>query len=210
MANQAGRVLVLAPGITAEDVSDPMTFEQKLAIFEASVLGWQLEIAATILDGSDKNPPIQNSGYAALSIIASYPEMIWQFLHGESSYGKSQQAFREGLATIFDPVDLDDPAWVESVDLIYTELRCGLYHEGRARSRVVTSADFGYPITVDKVDGLIRINPHQVVAAFIQHFCEFVGRIRASGEAGGDGEMFTTTFNLHWYRTPSGSWGPKP
>lgn len=210
MQTSSGRILVLAPGITSGDVSDPLTFDEKVRIFEASVLGWQLEIAATILDGGPRTPPIRDSGYAALSIIGSYPEMIWQFLNGQSSSEKSRKAFREGLASIFDSVDLDDPAWIESADLVYSELRCGLYHEGRARSRVVTRADFAYPIAVDKVDGLIHINPHRLVPAFIKHFHEYVVQIRGSGETGSEGQRFTAAFDMHWYRTASGAWGPKP
>ncbi len=93
----------VAPGISTANLSNPPTFEEKVRVFERSVLGWQLEIAEALINGSKA---IAGSGYAVLSIVASYPEMIWQFVNGRESKGRSPAAFREGMALIFPDIDV--------------------------------------------------------------------------------------------------------
>ncbi len=147
----------VAPGISTADLSNPPTFEDKVHVFERSVLGWQLEIADALINGSKA---IAGSGYAVLSIVASYPEMIWQFVNGRESKGRSPVAFREGMALIFPSVDVADAGWRDALDLIYEQVRCGLYHDGKARRRVVLSHDFAAPIEVSGSPPHIRINPN--------------------------------------------------
>jgi hypothetical protein len=187
---------IIAPGITSSDISDPPTFEEKLQIFERSVLGWQLEIAEIVINGSEDHHNILGSGYAVLSIVASYPEMIWQFANGCESKNRSREAFREGLAMVFSSLDLTDSKSVDALNLIYDELRCGLYHDGKARRRVILGGDSSFPIEL--VGSLIKVNPHLLPRAFIAHFKRFVKDIRVSGEAGPKGENFVRYFDAHW------------
>jgi hypothetical protein len=190
------QVWFIAPGIKTSDVSNPPTFEEKLHIFERSVLGWQLEIAEIVINGSGDRASIPGSGYAVLSIIASYPEMIWQFAKGMESRNRSREAFREGLAMVFDSIDLSNSQWVDALNLIYDEVRCGLYHDGKARRRVVLSGDYRFTIQLD--GSLIKVNPHLLPQAFIMHFNRFIEDIRASGEAGLKGMNFVAFFDTHW------------
>jgi hypothetical protein len=168
-------------GITDKDISVPPTFEEKLRIFECSVLGWQLEMAERIVNGKGDDKRIVDSGYAVLSILVSYPEMIWQFDRGKSSKHKSQRAFREGMQLIFPKeVDLTDKKWEEVLDLVYTSVRCGMYHDARARKNVVLTGDLPAVMSVDLTRKVIQLNPHKLPAQFIRHFHDFVGQIRTA------------------------------
>ena len=50
------------------------------------------------------------------------------------------------MQLIFPQIDLNDTNWRSALDLIYDEVRCGLYHDGKARRRVVLSRQFTVPI----------------------------------------------------------------
>jgi hypothetical protein len=185
----------VAPGISIADLSDPPTFKEKTWVFERSVLGWQLEIADALINGSKA---VAGSGYAVLSIVASYPEMIWQFVNGRESKGCSPVAFREGMALIFPNVDLAETRWRDALDLIYDQVRCGLYHDGKARRHVILSHEFAAPIQLSGSPPHIRINPHQLPGAFIFHFQQYISRLRALGEHSQLGQNFVTFFDTHW------------
>lgn len=110
--------------------------------------------------------------------------MIWQFQTGKNSNHRSKEAFREGMAMIFTGIDLTDSNWVDAIDFIYDRVRCGLYHDGRARKRVLTSGDFNHPIQINSQAQVIKINPHRLPAAFVTHFKSYIADLRASDENG--------------------------
>ena len=188
----------VAPGIERSELSDPLTYDHKLLVFERSVLGWQLEIADALINGHGAAQPIAGSGYAALSILASYHEMIWQATHGEKSKGKSKEAFRHGMGYIFPTVQPEQASWREALDLIYDEVRCGLYHDGKARREVVLSGDFRNPIEVHHDSPKIWINPHLLPGEFTRHFRQFLIRLRTSGADSEHGQQFTRFFDESW------------
>ena len=95
----------ISPMYTNKSFGGNPSYEQKIIIFADRVLGWQLDIAEELrkqieAKGNEKSP-IQNAGFAILSILSSYFEMITQFIEGEPSANKSKPYFGKGLERVF-------------------------------------------------------------------------------------------------------------
>jgi hypothetical protein len=188
-----------APDLDSRDYPRPWSFETKVLVFERSVLGWQLGIANRLINGCkcEGRPAVPHSGYATLAIVMSYPEMVWQFAKGESSQNNSKTAFREGLAMVFDSLNADDAETIQLLDLVYDELRCGLYHDGRARKKVQTSHKFP-ALAVSEDKRAIYVNPHKLVPGFLKHFIGFVDGLRQTGADAEVGRKFERFFDECW------------
>ena len=73
------RRIDVAPGLSLHQISDPPTLDEKVTVFARRVRGWQIDIAQHLANN------VPHSGFAVLSILMSFPEMMWQYRHGESS-----------------------------------------------------------------------------------------------------------------------------
>ncbi|HUS83137.1 MAG TPA: hypothetical protein VM013_07805 [Dehalococcoidia bacterium] len=63
-----------------ERYPDSLSLEDKIAIFSDGVRGWQLDVADKVLRQD------RHSGFAALSIVISYFEMIARYEGGKGEY----------------------------------------------------------------------------------------------------------------------------
>jgi hypothetical protein len=167
-------------------------YEGKLRIFESAVRGWQLGIAEQLINGNNGNPLIPDSGFATLAIVASYPEMYWQYRRNESSDGRSGQAWREGIIEILQLVNSEGNR--AAMDRVYRLARCGLFHDGRTRLDVLLSGEFAHAISVDE-QGVVRVNPHRLTRALLDHFETYVAALRQEGEASEIGGNFSRRFD---------------
>jgi hypothetical protein len=61
----------------------------------------------------------------------------------------------------------------EMIDLLYDEVRCGMYHAGMTGPRVEISAAPGIPL-IGLGGSRIVIDPHQVVGVLGNHFSTYV------------------------------------
>lgn len=165
------RTVIIAPNFTLADISSPPTLEDKIDVFQRRVIGWQIDIADQLLQ------KIEHSGFAALAVLASYPEMMWQYRNGQLSEGKSRQAFREEMTRIYPSFDLNDPQHKSALDCIYDEVRCGMYHNGITKKRVALSGSFDSAVNIAS-DGSIRVNPHFWPRDFRQHLENYVTQLR--------------------------------
>jgi hypothetical protein len=104
----------------------------------------------------------------------SYPEKIWQYKKGMSSKGKSGLAFSESLQDIFKSNQLLKPG--SDVDLIYSLVRSGMYHNAGTAPRVQLSEQFEHALAVE--NGNVWVNPHRLPGAFSDHFSRYVAELR--------------------------------
>ncbi len=166
--------LAISPKHTADDFKHGMTLEDKIEVFAESVKGWQLGVAKEMADKG-----ISNRAFAQLHIITSYFEMIAKYQEGFIGEGKSKEHFKKGVQTAFPVID----TWPQSVsknllDLLYKNVRNGLYHVGMTRPSVILSRDPPFPIQYDDVNKTVIINPDNLVEALQSHFDEYVTNLR--------------------------------
>lgn len=160
----------VTPTRTIDSSGGPPSLDDQILIFEEQVRGWQLDIADQIA----KN--VQHSGFAVLAITMSYPEKIWQFINGRPSRGTSEKAFREGMCSIFNSLDPNNQDHRAAIDLIYSSVRCGMYHYGGTARGVTLSAEYPTSFAVD--GNQVRINPHKIPGEFKRHLATYVNELR--------------------------------
>jgi hypothetical protein len=135
---QPGEEIHIAPGITGKRYNNGKlvitvdsngerlypedNIEHKIRIFERQVNGWFLDQASSLLEEED-----EDNGFVILMIATSYIEGIEQYRQGKSSHNsRSKSFFKKGIKRIFQ-VDSND---YKRLDIFYSELRCGLFHNG--------------------------------------------------------------------------------
>jgi hypothetical protein len=163
--------VIIAPNFTLADINSPPTLENKIEVFQRRVIGWQIDIADQLLQ------KIEDSGFAALAVLGSYPEMMWQYRNGQLSKGKSRQAFCEEMTRIYPLFDLKYPQNKDALDRIYDEVRCGMYHSGITKKRVALSGSFNSAIEI-ALDGSVKVNPHLWPEDFRQYLYNYIAQLR--------------------------------
>ncbi len=183
---QPGEDIHIAPGITGkrydsedlviivdsnEEHLDPEgNIEHKIRIFELQVKGW-------FLDRADECVGQENNGFLILMIATAYIEGVEQYRKGQSSNGRSREFFREGVKRIFG-VNCGNP---HSPDF-YSELRCGLFHNGMTGPRIRISSIYAEPI--DLSDGnIIKINQNLFLKKVRDDFENYLTVLRNDGNS---------------------------
>jgi len=65
------RNLWISPSYQDTDFPHPHSLDTKITLFEDRVIGWKLDIADQLINGSQEKSPIRHSGYATLDIIVN-------------------------------------------------------------------------------------------------------------------------------------------
>lgn len=154
-----------------------MTDDEKIEAFEKHVLDRQLVIAkhlASRFTANTPGDPLSQSGFAILSLVSNYFEMIEQFCEGAPSNGDSCAFFRRGMARVFSTAEVT-PA---DARRLYSFMRCGMYHSAMPTDRCGISRELHVPIFNDR--GVILINPALLVDRLIAHFSTYCSQIRGS------------------------------
>lgn len=165
--------------ITADEFFASPTLEKKIDVFEERVRVWQLDVAVEIERQinvtQDQDEPMKHAGYALISILLSYFEMVGEVLTGAK--GKSTNNFVAGFENVF-------PGALSEINIrkIYKRVRCGMYHVAHTTKGTVVSGVFSAAFLMDAKDN-VCVNPHLMVHAVREHFDEFVSRLRDPNEA---------------------------
>lgn len=169
----------ISPKYSHDSFGPDPTLDDKIAVYEDRVLGWQLDIAELIRSEIENAPPgsqWQHAAFGLLNCLVSYFEMIAQYRSGRSSSGKSGQFFRDGLEEVFPRSFKPD-----EMEAIYSGVRCGLYHNAMTKRRVVLSGDFPNAVNTGldaSGDIVALINPHRLSPVLVKHFQEYVAKLR--------------------------------
>ncbi len=170
--------IALAPNITNEHLPknfSDWTFDHKINLFSSQVLGWQLNIAHEIINDPDNKHP--HAGFAVLSILFNYFEMIGGYLAGiEGETNRTH--FNIGITNVFPGLDLRP----DIVKLLFKEARCGLYHVGITGKDIVLSRNYPGVVTVFKKPGgsVVIIDPHRLATTLIEHFKTYIDHIKGN------------------------------
>lgn len=127
--------------------------------------------------------------------MTAYFEPIESYHSGKSSEHHSKVFFRRGFLRVF----LNLPATLKNngyagadqlaediADNVYSHLRCGLFHEGGTKHKLIVRADtapLGFMLDVTTGDvGSIVIDPAKFLAEVQTHLNNYVGQLRNPSE----------------------------
>lgn len=172
--------MALSPNLTNEDFPsyyDDWTFRDKIKLFESQVLGWQLSIANDIINVHSRANP--HAGFAVLSILLNYFEMIGKYLKGYEGIKQSKKHFTIGFLDVFKNIKVSDKV----IDVLYEDARCGMYHEALIGNRIILTGAHNTPIFVINKDlPAIAIDPQTLTSTLISHFNGYVKKIQESDQ----------------------------
>lgn len=155
-----------------ELLSRLLTLNDKIILFADRVNGWQLDIAEQVI-------ATPHAGFAALSIVGSYFEMIGSYLSGKASVGASAKAFERGLRAVLDPhkdssaAEVPEAVYRALIQALYVDVRCGLYHAGITGPNILLRIADDMPI-VGIEDGRVLLDPRKLIEAVRFHFMSYV------------------------------------
>lgn len=173
------------------DFSSPPTLDEKIEVFEDRVLGWHIEIAQELrkqIESGGDAGAFRHAGYALVSILFSYFEMIAQYIEGTSSNGGSKATFVRGFRYVFPSSSLTS----DEIEDVYKRVRCGMYHDGYTKFGTLISGDYSPSISVE--NDTVKVNPHTLVDDISAHFSSYIATIKSSANSN-DRTNFESTFD---------------
>ena len=172
----------ISPNYRDTDFPHPLSLDNKITVFLDRISGWQLDIADKCING-EKDPsgniirqPLTGAGFATLSIVLSYFEMIAKHRDGFQNTGRSEHYFKEGVRSVF-PILTTYPRRVvdDLLDALYKGTRCGLYHCAITNSKILLTGETRSPMVFKPTIPRLIINPHLLVPVLKNHL-ETYGR----------------------------------
>lgn len=155
-----------------------LTLKHKIDLFEDRVLGWHLEIAeCMIMINEDKNSKyskiMEHNGFAVLSVIFNYFEMIAKYIN--PNIIGSKKLFCLGLEDVY-------PEYknTKCAENLYKEGRCAMYHSGITGKGIAISGGHKKSIKYDDKNNSININPHKMVRELKKNFLIYITKLRNS------------------------------
>jgi hypothetical protein len=188
--------------------------EDRIDAYEARTRGWFLDHARMLLD-------VPDGEMAALHLMLAYLESSTIFRRGESSRTREREFFRLAFRDIFPdsewtrlPGAPTSPTFFEDVaDFLWTQLRCGLYHEGMTKTHVWVSRDHAASIHLagsgtpqDPFTAII--NPAFFLKRIDGHLSAYIAALRKAD----DTSEIRRRFNAAWelLKPPIAFFGESP
>ena len=179
----------ISPQYTDAKLSPGCTVDDKIDVFEDGMDGWLLRHALALTD--EKYNFRKDSGFAVLMLTTAYFEPIESYYTGQSSERNSRAFFRRGFLRVFSalPSTLKQYGYGDAdrvaddiANEIYGHLRCGLFHEGGTKFKIIIREDtapLGFMLEKTTGDvGSIVIDPRRFVAEVQHHLQGYVGQLR--------------------------------
>lgn len=137
-------------------------------IFEKQVKGWFLEPASACLKEED-------NGFIVLITATAYIEGIEQYRQGKSSNGRSKDFFKCGMIRIFNL----NSCLRNRLDDLYSELRCGLFHNGMTGPNIRIHSSYDGPIAFSD-NGLIEISQKLFLESVKHDFEQYLKALKGN------------------------------
>lgn len=148
-----------------QEYLNPNTIDDKIKIYERQVKEWFLNRASRVLKGKD-------NGFIVLMISISYIEGVQQYINGRPSNGNSRVVFKQGLNRIFS-LNVDNT----KLNNFYSQVRCGLFHNGMSGNQVIISYSYPQPIDFSEYDA-IKINPKTLLNEIRKDFSNYIAILK--------------------------------
>jgi hypothetical protein len=162
--------IAISPNFTLGKLANPR-IDDKIDVFEDQVRGWLFEPARIMTSH-------QHAGFAILTLCLSYFEPIGQFLDGKRR--GSEEQFTKGLDHVFSP-----QPWLIKRHVtkeLYDQLRCGMFHTGITKGKVLITGMKTDPITVHFSDNgsvaQITVQPWELLSHIEKHLSKFIAILR--------------------------------
>jgi hypothetical protein len=164
--------IAISPRFTFEKL-EGASFEDLVEIFEDRMSGWLIEPAQHLTSQ-------QHAGFAILAIVLSYFEPIGQALEGSRTRGGSRKLFSKGLSAVFPDLAAGESDAV--IGELYEQLRCGMFHDGLTREKVMISPASTYAFVVEKNEDnslkLVTVTPVNLMHHLEVHLEGYVAQLR--------------------------------
>lgn len=138
---------------------NPNNINDKIKIYERQVKEWFINRAVSLT--SEKND------FIILMICMSYFEGVEEYKTGGSSNGRSRQFLINSLHRIY-ANQFDD----ESYDRLYSQSRCGLFHNGMTRGDIII--DRSFVASLEFTEENIKINPKKLLLDIKDDFKKYI------------------------------------
>jgi hypothetical protein len=185
--------LQISPQFHDSKLQPGCTLEDKIDVFEDRMNNWHLQHAYALLD--EKYTRRKDAGFAVLTLVTGYFEPIESYHSGKPSDRHSKAFFRRGFLRVFlnlsttlknsGAVNADQLA-VDIADEVYDHLRCGLFHEGGTKHKVIVRQDnapLGFMLDMTTSDvGSIVIDPARFLALVQNHLNNHVAQLRDTSQ----------------------------
>lgn len=146
----------------------PFDIDDKIYIYERQVNDWFLNVAENLIKYKNKN-----KGFVVLMICLSYLEGVEQYRQGTSSNNNSAQFFKQAINKIYPQKFTDN-----QLSSLYKEARCGLFHDGMTRSRIIINNSFQEGIQINNTD--IKISPSKFLNDIKHDFQSYLNELKNS------------------------------
>jgi len=141
--------------------------KNKILIYKDRVYGWFLEIADSLRNNRD-------SGFVILHIATAYIEGNQQLREGKSSVNGSKAFFIKGVKRIFNKATISDKLLGD----YYSQIRCGLFHDGMTKERVSLSGEYPQPLSYMR--GIILVNPFLYLEKIKEDFKQYIDELNTN------------------------------
>ena len=162
--------VAISPRFTAEKLVGG-NLDDLIDVFEDQMRG-------CLIDPANQLVPHQHAGFGILAIVLSYFEPLGQFLEGKA--GKSKAQFTRGLKAVLP--DLERNVSPKIINELYNQLRCGMFHHGITKWRVVIAPSGPHSLGVawDAKGELLQVVvvPRHPMAHLDDHLTKYVGELR--------------------------------
>ncbi|MBU0712908.1 hypothetical protein KKA87_13470 [bacterium] len=145
---------------------DPRNIDDKIIIYERQVKDWFLAPAT-------KCTKTWNNGFIIMMICMSYLEGVEQYKSGQSSNNNSREFFKRSIHRLY-PNKYDD----NHLDELYSEARCGLFHDGMVRGKIIYNYSFQEPLEFGDYD-TIKLNPKKLLEDIKSDFKAFIESLKS-------------------------------
>lgn len=166
--DDSGKLVITDVSTTGREQLNPdLCIEDKIIIFERQVNGWFLDPASALVEKED-------NGFIVLMIATAYIEGVEQYRQGKSSNKQSNSFFKKGVKRIFQLYPLYD----HRLDRFYSELRCGLFHNGMTGPNIRIQSEL-YDKPIDFSDkNITKINQKLFLEKVREDFKKYLADLR--------------------------------
>jgi len=174
---------------TGEEIV-PYCIESRIRIYQRQVEGWFLCPARKLLEEMQ-----DQASFAVLGICFAYLEGVQQYREGRpSERGESKEFFSRSFARVFDSCQLSS----RHIDTLYSDGRCGLFHDGMTRSQVIYDLEQRQPFATREngLQDLVIFHPGLLLKGVEDDFLRYIQQLKTvptSTERDNFDTMFTVT-----------------
>lgn len=168
--------MYVGPKLHSSEFTWPLSFDDKVKIYDARVRGWFLDIAESLSGQA-------GTDFVVLMVITSFfegHEIYWQ-----GNINSTREFFKQAFVRMVASAGLMDSQKAEEVsEKIYTHVRCGLFHIGMLRAETgLYRGEKGHPadpIQFEELDGkeYILFNAPKLLQSLKRYFDDYIARLR--------------------------------